>query len=192
MTTALEAPAPVVTVRPASPAEADAIHALTQAAYGEYRDQLAPSSALLETRREVWERMARGEFRAAVAEIDGRLAGSVRFKVSHTGLYFFRLAVDPGHRQRGVARALLAWLEEEAARSRVHRLWCQVRLIVPRNVALYEKNGFAIVERHVVVRNGVEVPTATMEKRIGGAVAPVDVPDPALIEAAAGTLEDED
>jgi hypothetical protein len=26
--------------------------------------------------------------------------------------------------------------------------------------------GFAITERHVVMRNGIEVPTATMEKRL--------------------------
>jgi ribosomal protein S18 acetylase RimI-like enzyme len=155
-------------LRLATPADADAIHELTQAAYGEYRTQAAPSSALLETEREVREALWSGTTSAVVAERDGRLVGAARFRADARGLYFFRLAVHPESRRRGVAQALISRLEKEAQRRHVHRIWCQVRLIVPRNVSLYEKNGFAITERHVVMRNGVEVPTATMEKRLGG------------------------
>jgi ribosomal protein S18 acetylase RimI-like enzyme len=153
-------------VRPAIPADAEAIHALTQTAYGEYRTEAAPSSALLETAREVREGLWSGTTSAVVAERDGRFVGAARFRADARGLYFFRLAVHPEVRRQGVAQALIDWLIEEARRRHAHRIWCQVRLIVPRNVALYEKNGFVITERHVVKRNGVEVPTATMEKRL--------------------------
>jgi ribosomal protein S18 acetylase RimI-like enzyme len=153
-------------LRLATPSDAEAIHELTQVAYGEYRSQAAPSSALLETGREVREALWSGTTSAIVAEIDGRLVGSARFRADARGLYFFRLAVHPECRRRGVAQALIHRLATEARQRHAHRIWCQVRLIVPRNVSLYEKNGFTITERHIVMRNGVEVPTATMEKRL--------------------------
>lgn len=168
----------ILTIRPANPADADTIHALTQAAYREYQTDPAPSSALNETAREVREAMYSGAWSAAIVEAGEVLAGAVRFKADARGIYFFRLAVHPDHRGRGVAQAILAWLEEEARRRHAHRVWCQVRLIIPRNVALYERNGFVITEKHVVLRNGIEVPTATMEKRLGetvGRQAPVPV-----------------
>jgi ribosomal protein S18 acetylase RimI-like enzyme len=159
-------------IRPARPEEADAIHAITQAAYAEYSATPAPSSALAETAREVRERMWRGEFRVAVVEREGTMAASVRYKLDANGLYFFRLAVHPDWRGNGIAKKLVGWLENEARAARVHRIWCQVRLIVPRNVALYESLGFALIERHVVMRGGTEVPTGTMEKRLGREPAP--------------------
>lgn len=162
--TAVNAP----TIRPATFADAEAIHDLTQAAYAEYAVTPTPSSAHAETTREVFEGLYGGRFRAAIAEIDGKTVGSVRYKVDNRGLYFFRLAVHPGHRRQGVAQAFVTWLEAEARREHAHRIWCQVRLIVPQNVALYEKNGFALIETHIVMRNGNEVPTGTMEKRLVG------------------------
>jgi ribosomal protein S18 acetylase RimI-like enzyme len=137
-----------------------------QAAYAEYAATSTPSSALVETTREVFEGLYGGKFRAAVATIGGKTVGAVRYKVDNRGLYFFRLAVHPAYRRRGVAQAFVTWLEAEARRASAHRLWCQVRLIVPQNVALYEKNGFALIETHIVMRNGNEVPTGTMEKRL--------------------------
>src|SRR5215831_12074972 len=119
-----------VDLRPATPADAVAIHELTQAAYGEYRAQAAPSSALLETPREVRDALWSGATQAVVAERDGRLVGAARFRVDACGLYFFRLSVHPEFRRQGIAYALIGWLEKEARRQHAHRIWCQVRLIV--------------------------------------------------------------
>jgi ribosomal protein S18 acetylase RimI-like enzyme len=152
-------------IRAARPDEADAIHDLTLAAYAEYGKTEAPSSALQETLRDVRERFWSGAFRAAVAEAsDGRLVGAVRYRIDSDGLYFFRLGVHPEARRQGIAHAFLDWLEAEAIRWRAGKLRCQVRLIVPRNVELYRSAGFEIVSQHIVIRHGVEVPTATMEK----------------------------
>jgi ribosomal protein S18 acetylase RimI-like enzyme len=155
-----------LTIRPATFADAEAIHELTQAAYTQYRETPAPSSALLETPREVFEALYTGRFRAAVVERDGKTVGAVRYKLDTTGLYFFRLCVHPDNRRQGIAQELVTWLEAEARRAHAHRIWCQVRLIVSQNVALYEKNGFQLIESHIVMRNGNEVPTGTMEKRL--------------------------
>ena len=95
--TAVNAP----TIRPATFADAEAIHDLTQAAYAEYSTTPTPSSAHAETTREVFEGLYGGRFRAAIAEIDGKTVGSVRYRVDNRGLYFFRLAVHPGHRRQG-------------------------------------------------------------------------------------------
>ena len=170
-------------IRLATPADAPAIHLLTQAAYTEYQQTPAPSSALSETAREVREAMYAGAWSAAIVEGDTEAVGAVRFKVDARGLYFFRLAVHPEYRRQGVAQAIVTYLEAEARRRHLHRVWCQVRLIVPQNVALYTKNGYAVIEEHIVVRNGVEVPTATMEKRLEAGI-------PALVGAGCGGYEE--
>jgi GNAT superfamily N-acetyltransferase len=170
-------------IRNARPDEANAIHALTQAAYAEYAATPAPSAALGETAREVRERMWRGEFRVAVAEREGTIAAAVRYKIDAKGLYFFRLAVHPEWRGLRLGRLLVGWLEAEARATHLHRLWCQVRLIVPRNVEMYESLGFSIIDQHVVMRNGNEVPTATMEKRLRPTA-------PALVAAVVGEAEE--
>ena len=156
-----------LTLRPAETLQdALIVHQLTQIAYAEYLATSAPSSATLETAPEVREAMATGRFAALIAESDGRAVGAVRFRVDAQGLYFFRLAVHPDFRRRGVAQEFLNHLTAEASRRRANRLWCQVRMMVPQNVALYRKNEFALIGNHVVVRGGVEIPTATMEKRL--------------------------
>lgn len=173
-------------IRLATPADASEIHLLTQAAYTEYQATPAPSGALAETAREVREAMYAGAWSAAIVEREGDVetaAGAVRFKVDARGLYFFRLAVHPDFRRQGVAQATVTWLEAEARRRHLHRVWCQVRLIVPQNVALYTKNGFAVIEEHIVMRNGVEVPTATMEKRLEAGI-------PALVGAGSEGYEE--
>jgi ribosomal protein S18 acetylase RimI-like enzyme len=152
-------------LRPIRLDEADALHELTQCAYAEYQDSLTPSSATLETVRDVRERLWWGAFRAVVVETPtGKLVGATRYRVGSDGLYFFRLCVHPEWRRRGIAQALVQWLENEAWQRQAQRLWCQVRKTVPRNVELYRSCGFEIVSEHTVIRNGREVPVVTMEK----------------------------
>lgn len=155
-------------IRPAEWADVDALHALTQIAYAEYNDSPTPSTATAETQRDVREKFWTGAFRAVVVEADGgRIVGAARFRVDSDGLYFFRLCVHPEFRGQRIARKLLDWLEAEGRRSHALKLRCQVRLIIPRNVALYQGAGFDIVSQHTVIRGGNEVPVATMEKRLG-------------------------
>jgi very-short-patch-repair endonuclease/predicted N-acetyltransferase YhbS len=166
-TEATEKMRPAFRVRQAEWADVEALHALTQAAYAEYAGTATPSMATAETLRDVREKFWAGNFRAVVVEADGgKIVGAARFRVDSDGLYFFRLCVHPEFRGHGIARKLLGWLEEEGERWRARKLRCQVRLIVPRNVALYRNAGFEVVSEHTVVRGGNEVPVATMEKRL--------------------------
>jgi ribosomal protein S18 acetylase RimI-like enzyme len=58
--------------------------------------------------------------------------------------YIGRLAVDPGHQGRGIARALLlasiAWAREQGASS----VALGVRVELTENIAFFERHGFAI------------------------------------------------
>jgi Predicted acetyltransferase len=157
-------------IRPARFEDAAAIHAVTQAAYGEYKDTPTPSMATTETERLVADGLRQGAFRAAVGEVDGRIVAAVRYKVTSNGLLFFRLAVHPEWRRQGFARALVEWLAGEASRLHTNRLWCQVRLPVVRNVEFYRSAGFTICGEHTILRNGHPVPVATMERKVREAV----------------------
>ncbi|HVK02360.1 MAG TPA: GNAT family N-acetyltransferase [Armatimonadaceae bacterium] len=153
-------------IRPARYDDAAAIHAVTQAAYGEYAETATPSMATSETERYVADSLGEGAFRAAVGEEGGRVVAAVRYKVTGEGLFFFRLAVHPEWRRRGVARAMVEWLAAEAVRHHTNRLRCQVRMLVGRNVDLYRSLGFEVTDTHTIIRNGNPVPVASMERRV--------------------------
>ena len=160
-------------IRPARYGDAAAIHAVTQAAYGEYSDTATPSMATTETARYVADSLGEGAFRAAVGEVDGRVIAAVRYKVTGEGLFFFRLAVHPERRRQGIARALVEWLAEEAVRHHTNRLRCQVRMLVGRNVDLYRSLGFEVTDTHTMIRNGNLVPVASMERRVAQPAPPL-------------------
>lgn len=62
---------------------------------------------------------------ALVAEVDGKVAGSVTYRVRGGRLHFFNLVVDATHRDNGIARALLRELERIAVRSRARHITLQ-------------------------------------------------------------------
>ena len=77
-------------------------------------------------------RVAAGQFRES-----GAVIGCVRFRIANEAVEFFRLAVVPDARGRGIADALLGWLEVTAEREGVTSLTCSVRMNVTRNLRLY-------------------------------------------------------
>src|SRR5699024_6309770 len=96
---------------------------------------------------------------------EGIPVGSIRFKVEQQTLYFFRLAVIPNYRGKKIARKLIQQLESYAQMNQLSRLICKVRMEVPRNIHLYESNGFKMVAKEMLPKpNGLEIPVATMEK----------------------------
>src|SRR6476469_1779981 len=99
----------MLSLRPATLADADAIHALTQAAYAEYQATPAPSSALAETARDVRDAMYSGAWSAAIVRLAGKGVRSGRLQGGAGGGDFFRLAVPPEHRRQGVAQAIVTW-----------------------------------------------------------------------------------
>jgi ribosomal protein S18 acetylase RimI-like enzyme len=134
----------VVDVRLASLDEAPLVRDIMLKAYAEYEDALpVASGAHAETVETVVDDMRQG---GAVLAVDGgEPIGSARFLPEGDHLYVGRLAVLPSHRRRGVATALMRFLED-VARCRGHAaIRIGVRESLPANVGLYESLGYAVV-----------------------------------------------
>ena len=85
--------------------------------------------------------------RYLVAEVDGEVVGhAVASLVADVG-ELQRIAVDPDHRRRGLASALLAAVLAEAAPLGVDRLLLEVREDNAGAVGFYEKHGFVELDR---------------------------------------------
>lgn len=85
---------------------------------------------------------------AVLAWIDDHAVAAVRVQHELHHLYVERLAVIPSSRGQGIARALLAYLEDLARQSHLHEVRLSVRLSIPRNVALYRSLGYHILSLH--------------------------------------------
>lgn len=63
------------------------------------------------------------------------------------GLHLYELDVDPAHGQRGLGRALLAAVVEEAAALSVARVTLSTFTDVPWNAPFYARHGFRVLSR---------------------------------------------
>jgi N-acetylglutamate synthase-like GNAT family acetyltransferase len=128
-------------IRAARPAEAEAIVALLQRAFGVYRGKLQPeSSALLETADMIRTAMKTGTI--LLAERAGRILGCVSVQRKGDCAYAGRLAVEPMEQGIGVGRALLAAAEALARQMGLGRLRVDVRLKLRDNRAFFRALGF--------------------------------------------------
>ena len=123
------------------------VHRITQAAYAEYRGVLDPPSGV--NREDVADdERALDEGGAVLAWIGDTAVGAVRFQVAVDHLAVERLAVIPTARGQGIARGLLASLEDLARESQLPEVRLGVRLSLPRNMALYQGLGYQIRSLH--------------------------------------------
>ncbi|UVI29451.1 GNAT family N-acetyltransferase [Paenibacillus spongiae] len=154
-------------IRLAAADDAHLVHHCMIRAFEEYRYADIPSSALDEAVNSIEESFRSGMEQALVYVEDGIPWGSVRFKTDADSLYFFRLSVCPEARGRGIAKSMLAWLENMAREQEKTKLWCRVRMSVPQNILLYQSMGYQVHKEEVVINpNGFPVRTVLMQKEI--------------------------
>jgi GNAT superfamily N-acetyltransferase len=127
--------------------DAARVHGITQAAYAEYRGVLDPPSGVDRECIADVER-ALDEGGAVLAWIGDTAVGAVRFQHAADHLAVERLAVIPGARGQGIARALLAYLEDLARHSHRPEVRLGVRLSLPRNTKLYLGLGYQLCSVH--------------------------------------------
>jgi N-acetylglutamate synthase-like GNAT family acetyltransferase len=128
-------------IRAARPEEAEAIVALIQRAFGEYRGKLRPESGALQESPETIRAVMKTDT-ILLAERAGRVLGCVSVRRKEDCAYAGRLAVEPMERGIGVGRALLAAAEALARQTGSDRLRVDVRLKLRDNRAFFRALGF--------------------------------------------------
>lgn len=134
-------------LRDATPDDAALVEQLTLAAYAEYRGVLVPMSGVFsESLDEIGEELAHGG--GVIVERGDAPVACARFEVAadRSHLYIGRLAVLPETRRRGVARAMLAWLERRAQTLGLPEVRLGVRLALESNIRLYERAGYVVFD----------------------------------------------
>jgi ribosomal protein S18 acetylase RimI-like enzyme len=155
-----------VRVRVAGIAEAALVHEITQAAFATHVGKLdPPSGALSETVTDAAAAIRRGG--AAVAYDGATAVGSARWEITPDHLYVGRVAVLPAHRRRGVATALMRFIEAMAPGLGCQAVVVGVRGSLMDNVALYRSLGYEIVGTAKHPRGTDQV--ITMRKRLSPA-----------------------
>ena len=144
------------------------VHELTQAAFAGYESLDPPSGASRETVESV--RRDLGAAGGALARLDSRPVGCLRFVVAAGHLHVRRVAVVPEVQGRGVGRALMAWAEAQAENRGLSRVTVGVRLSLPGNLAFYRRLGYEVVAEHA--HPGYDRPTwVSMQKGVRAAGA---------------------
>ena len=144
----------------------DKIIRIIHAAFERYKNDPMPSSALSET-AETIEKERQSGLKVFGIFDNGELCGVVKATTNVDYIYFARLAVLPNHQRKGIASALLLFLESYAKKQKIQRIECKVRKSETDNIRLYENLGYKIVkEEQTQSPTGFIMDTVTMEKKI--------------------------
>ncbi len=117
------------------------------AAFGEYRDVLVvPSSAFDETVGDVAAKLGLGG--GVLAWRGDQAIGSGRYEWREGYVYIGRLSVLPEARGRGIGASMMEAIHDLARTRGVPEAHISVRVLLARNIALYERLGYAEVARY--------------------------------------------
>ncbi len=132
-------------LREAATADIPAALAVLHAAFEEYQGRIDPPSGV---HRETVESLATAmeTGRLILAELDATLAGCVLYRADSDHIYFGRLAVLPAYRRRGVAGALIAYVEQRGRELNLPHVRLGVRVALPELRDRYLRMGYRLVE----------------------------------------------
>jgi ribosomal protein S18 acetylase RimI-like enzyme len=143
------------------------VHQIMLEAFAEYNSYDIPSSAMNEPVSSIKQFIQNGSEHAILCFFDGKPLGSVRFKMDENSLYFFRLSVTPEARGKGIAKAMIKWLEEYAQEKGNDKVFCRVRKDTPQNVQFYGSCGFEISKEETIInKDGNLVEIIEMDKKV--------------------------
>lgn len=143
------------------------IHQIMHDAFREYSGHDIPSSAMNETAQAIGEAIQNGIENGLLCLLDGIPSGSARFIMESSSLYFKRLSVVPEARGKGLASAIIHWLENYAKEQGKEKIYCRVRMDTPENIAFYQKGDFVISKEETIInKDGNVIDTCLMEKSV--------------------------
>ena len=129
-----------------------AIEAVTKKAFAAYAKEIRKQdsvAALKETRCEILADIQKKH--VIVCELDGEIAGAVRFEVLRDGIvYLSRLAIDPDIQSIGIGGLLLEKVRRECEGLGVRAITLHTASKMRSSVAFYLKNGYYI---HSITRD---------------------------------------
>jgi ribosomal protein S18 acetylase RimI-like enzyme len=137
-------PAPLpTTLRLATPADAPAITALTEAAYAKYIPLIGrkPQPMTVD-----YARMA-AEHPIWLLYLDNELAGLLALKLEPETLLIYSVAVRPDLQGRGLGRRLLALAEEQALKAGYRQIRLYTNEHFVSNIELYRRVGYQETRR---------------------------------------------
>lgn len=163
MSQAKEASRPEVSVRLATRNDAGDISRVIREAFGAISERYTPE-AFVDVTPDA-ERVASRFDEGAlwVAEVDGRVVGSVSLANEPEGLYVRSMAVVPGYQGLGIGHKLLDALHEYAAKSETRRIFLYTLPFQLGARELYEKHGYRWV-RDTPAEEWFDTPGLEMEK----------------------------
>lgn len=134
---------PAEILRPAAPADREAVERLVEAAYGGYVERIGRRPAPMDADYVVL--IAAG--RVTVAERDGEVAGVLVLVPMEDHLLVENIAVDPTAQHTGLGRRLMTHAEDEARALGLSelRLYTNERMV--ENIAWYPRLGYRETER---------------------------------------------
>jgi ribosomal protein S18 acetylase RimI-like enzyme len=132
-----------VRVRRANDQDAQAIAALTDAAYAKYVPRL---------RRKPLPMMA--DYRQMIAEhavwllcLDDQTVGVLVLMAEPDAMLIYSVAIDPEHQGRGLGRQMLALAEDEARKAGYGQIRLYTNEHMVENIELYERMGYIETKR---------------------------------------------
>jgi predicted N-acetyltransferase YhbS len=154
-----------VVLRTAVAGDAAVLATTIAAAFEQYRGRLIPESAAFRQTADAITRELAAGSDAIIAEQDGEVLGCVMIKPvgaddsDHAAdLYFGRLSVTPPARGRGIARRLVAAVEDEARRRGLAGVRLGVRIALTENQRLFTSLGYVETSREA--HPGFDHPTS--------------------------------
>ena len=154
----------IETIQPVTNSEQ--IIEVIHAAFKRYETDPMPSSALSETSTTIEKELKDGIliFGSYIKEA---LVGVIKVTLYSDHLYFSRLAVIPSAQGKGIASAIIAYIENFAIKQQIHHITCKVRKSEADNIRLYTKLGYQITKEEMTTSPlGFVMSAVTMEKNI--------------------------
>jgi len=132
-----------ITIREATADDAVAVAAVFRAAFEPLRSIYRPTGEAAARQSERFKEGTR-----LVAEIDGRIVGTVQVACHDRHMHVIGLAVHPDHRRTGVGRRMMEWIVDQAPLFG-HNVVALDTIKETGNVAIFEKMGFHVVHENV-------------------------------------------